>query len=506
MFRFICAWLLITLSAGVAWAQDKPGIRATDAGIVVDVQNADIRGVIAALAQVGHLNVIYNELPAKTVTLRINAPLARDEVKGYLKSVVESTGLILNDEGSVLRIVVPPPPPPPLPPAAPQGSVVQLFVYRLKHAPAARLAATLQALLGIAPGVPTPPGQGTGGSLSEDLRRQQLPSGITTPDGKAPLPAVTVLGGRVSGDVQIVADELTNSLLVRASQNDWRIMSNAIEALDLRPLQVLIEVLIAEVRRSSLFDLGLTITTPLQHESRTGGDIGGTLTGSTNGDVVLRILSLGRIQADLLISSMYSRSDVNILSRPVILAQNNQDARIMIGSERPFIQVFRSLPTDAGVRDQIVQYRDVGTSLKIRPTINYDGYVSLDILQEVSTATSEVQFGAPVISTREASTKLLVKDNQTAVIGGLIDRQQDRTRSGIPLLRDLPLLGPLFGSTHNNSIQTEMFIFITPHIVTTDVDMDRMREQVERNNTMLKKQLDKVQPLLTPESPAAPPE
>ena len=123
---------------------------------------------------------------------------------------------------------------------------------------------------------------------------------------------------------------------------------------------------------------------------------------------------------------------MRIVSRPVILAQNNQEARILVGSERPFVQVSRSLPTDAAVRDQVIQYRDVGTKLTITPTINADGYVNLQVLQEVSTATAETQFGAPVISTREASTHLFVKNGHTAVLGGLIDRQQEKTRVGHP--------------------------------------------------------------------------
>ena len=109
-----------------------------------------------------------------------------------------------------------------------------------------------------------------------------------------------------------------------------------------------------------------------------------------------------------------------MLSRPLVLAENNLEARILVGSQRPFVQVFRSLPTDAAVRDQVVQYRDVGTSLSLLPTINPDGYVNLQVKQEVSAATAEQQFGAPVISTREASTHLFVKDGETVVMAGII--------------------------------------------------------------------------------------
>jgi general secretion pathway protein D len=127
----------------------------------------------------------------------------------------------------------------------------------------------------------------------------------------------------------------------------------------------------------------------------------------------------------------------------------------------------------------VVQYRDVGTSLSLIPTINPDGYVNLQVKQEVSSATNEIAFGAPVISTREASTHLFVRDAQTVVIGGLADRQVEQTRSGIPILSSIPGIGVLFGATRNNDAQSELYLFLTPHIVSTDEDADRLRRSLE---------------------------
>ncbi|MGH7753875.1 MAG: type II secretion system protein GspD, partial [Gemmatimonadales bacterium] len=117
-------------------------------------------------------------------------------------------------------------------------------------------------------------------------------------------------------------------------------------------------------------------------------------------------------------------------------------------------------------------YRDVGTRLAVRPTINQDGYVSLLIRQEVNQATSEVQFDAPVISTREAVTQVLVRDGQTIVLGGLKDQQRDVTRSGVPILSGLPLIGGLFGSENRRNTNTELYLFLTPRIIRTDADAD----------------------------------
>ena len=119
-----------------------------------------------------------------------------------------------------------------------------------------------------------------------------------------------------------------------------------------------------------------------------------------------------------------------------------------------------------------MQYKDVGTKLTVRPTINDDGYVSLLLQQEISAATAETQFDAPVISTREARTQVLIRDGQTVVIGGLTDRQSEKFQSGIPILSGIPIIGGLFGHTSRRSNATELFLFLTPRILRTDADAD----------------------------------
>jgi general secretion pathway protein D len=375
--------------------------------------------------------------------------------------------------------------------AAPEE--VRLFVYRLKHVRAARLGNTLQSLFGGSsqPGLRPVEGEMP---LSEGLR--QGPANPLSPD-TTPKVAVDLgpqrisLPGQLKGEVQIVPDETTNSLLIRAGPSDWEVIRQAVVALDLRPLQVLIEVLIAEVRRTSESELSFSGKVA---NSKNNPSVRGTLKGNTAGDFVLEALRAGTLDVGLALSALSSRGNVRIVSRPVILAQNNQEARILVGSERPFVQVSRSLPTDAAVRDQVIQYRDVGTKLTITPTINDDGYVNLQVLQEVSTATTEIQFGAPVISTREASTYLFIKDGRTAVLGGLIDRQQERSKSGIPILMEIPLLGGLFGTTRKTTTNSELFLFLTPHIIATDLDSDRAREGIEKEAPLLKGALPRRAP------------
>jgi general secretion pathway protein D len=151
------------------------------------------------------------------------------------------------------------------------------------------------------------------------------------------------------------------------------------------------------------------------------------------------------------------------------------------------VQVSRTLPTGPGVRDQVVQYKDVGTKLTVRPTISVDGTVQLSVAQEVSNATTETAFDAPVISTRSIRTDLLVKDGQTIALGGLTDRQHDVQAAGIPLLSSIPLIGGLFGRQSRNTTETELFIFLTPRVIRTDEDAQRLTDP-------LRKRADQVKP------------
>ena len=474
-------------------------MQLTDRGTLIDFQDVDLRIVITALAEAGGLNVVYGDLPIRKITLHIKQPVMRPDILPLLRSVAQANGLVLAQNGSLIQVT-----------AAGAGDRtgrisnqdaggepvnLRLFVYRLKHVRAGQLAATLQAVFGGSGRGASRAGdyqQGStlsSGMLSQQLYQQRIqPVDIDT-IGQRPLAAtVSSLPAQLQGAVQIVPDETTNSILVRSAAADWEVIRQAIEAMDLRPLQVVIEVMIAEVQRKREIDIGVSgsATRTPRGGNRVTDSV--SLTGSSPTDFILRLTRGGSIKVDVALAALATRGTVRVLSRPIIQAENNKEAKILVGEQRPFVQVFRSLPTETAVRDQIVQYRDVGTSLSILPTINPDGYVNLQVKQEVSNATSEVGpiAGAPVISTRELSTHLFVRDGQTAVLGGLVSRERDRNRSGIPFLSSIPILGVLFGSTKNVDNNTELFLFLTPHIVMTDEEVDRIRKEIEQHSDMLK--------------------
>lgn len=465
------------LPGALVAAQAGQDASVSQDSVLIDFQDADLRLVILALAEAGGLNVVHGELPARRVTLRMRRPVPVVEIGSILRGLAASNGLVVAEEGSLLRLEAAVPGNALANAVGDSADEIQLFVHRLKHVRAGPLAATLQAL--FAGAVDPAAGRSSPQSLSERLRESQGVPPAEQPDREVAVtlaPAAgTALKGQLKGELHLVADENTNALLIRATPGDWAIVKGAIEALDLRPMQVVIEVVIAEVRRTREFELSVTAEGA---DLTSNPQVTGTLRGNTSGSLVLEALRTGNLELSLGLSLLSSRGDVRIISRPVILAQNNQEARILIGSERPFVQVSRTLPTDAGTRDQVIQYRDVGTKLTITPTINEDGYVNLEVLQEVSTATAETQFGAPVISNREVATHLFVKDGRTVLLGGLVERQKEGGRSGIPFLMELPLIGGLFGSSRNTSAQSELFLFLTPHVVVTDEDGDRIRQEI----------------------------
>jgi type II secretory pathway component GspD/PulD (secretin) len=490
--------LLLALSllvAGPLRAQDT-GLRSTPAGVVVDFQQADIRLVLAALAEAGGLNVTFGDLPARNVTVRLTQPVPPENLLPFMRSLAASNGLRLVELDGVVHVESA---------AAPGGvaggaaggqeggGATRLFVYRLKHARAQQLAATLQQLYGGGGAGPRGGSVSNGRrTLSQQLQDQQLPpvdpaAPNQDPFTQRPPQQEVGLPGDVAGEVQIVADEPTNALLVRAAPADWEVVRQAIDLLDLRPLQVMIEVLIAEVSRNSDLSVGMSGRASNENARRPLSGLFGQADSVVAGGVVFRVFRLGGLDLDVTLNALATSGDVRILSRPLLMAQNNREARMLVGDQVPFLQVVRTLPTSDAVRDQVVQYRDVGTSLSITPTINPDGYVSLQVTQEVSTITGESAppLNAPQIGTREASTHLFVRDGQTVVIGGLISTERGRTRGGVPFLKDIPLLGWIFGSSGRRARNTELFLFLTPHIVYSDEDVDALRARVEANSSIV---------------------
>lgn len=454
-------------------AQHDSTVAIRGDSVMIRLVDADLRGAIQSLARFVDRPVVFGGVSNARVTLETPAPVPRADVQQLLRGILESQGFELVADSGLYRVRQRQATPNPESAPAPHASTgtVELFSIHLRHARAADVAATVNALYGRSSAL------GEIGvrpeTLGDQLRQNQIPSGAVSSPGQVPL--VAGRAAVLTGDVTIVPDPRSNSLLVRASSSDFELITAAVTVLDVRPLQVLIEVLIAEARRDRSFSFGVDATTGPTRIRGTESKISTSqASGGTLGDLVVKVMNVGGINLNAVLSAAAQRGDVRILSRPVVIAANNEQAQLLVGSQRPFIQVSRSLPTDAATRDEVVQYRDVGTRLVVRPSISTDGYVVLEVTQEVNSATSEVAFNAPVISTRSVQTQLLIKDGQTVALGGLSDKQRDVNQGGIPILSSIPLIGGLFGHTSRQTSETELFVFLTPHVIRTDAEADSL--------------------------------
>ncbi len=410
---------------------------------------------------------------------------------------------------------------------------LRTYVYPLKHASAVELAATLGQVFGGAVAAPAARQRVQaleGRSLSSELtgfRRREVeslqqrgmgaPSAVTPSSAGPTAPAAVpesaqAQGQGLVGRTTIVPDQATNALVIRTAPPNFSVLQETIDQLDVRPPQVLLEVLIAEVTLDRANEYG--INWQLFTQRGVSGDSTRGITGGFGpqrfGDTLLaglqglgiRFISLATVDVRALLQTLATRTNVRVLSTPRILALNNEEARILVGSEVPFVSsTFGGLTAQLNT---VVQFRNVGTQLTVIPTVNNDGYVTFRLLQEVSALSQQTVAAAqnaPIITTREAETSAIVKTGHTVVIGGLIGQTEQVVESGVPLLKDLPLLGYLFKSHSVSRERTEIAIFFTPYVAFTDEQADSLLQRERDRLQGLKPQIDSV---LAPAPPRKP--
>jgi general secretion pathway protein D len=364
----------------------------------------------------------------------------------------------------------------------PQGEAgLRTYVVPLKYANAEDLASSLGQLYGIS----------VGGARSQSLYDRSLSRNLDVyrereadtfrlrREALSPTVPGDTTQGALIGQTTVVPDPPSNSLLIRTAPPNFPLLQETIQTLDVRPPQVVLEVTVAEITLGKTDEFGIDWAV-------VGGDVEVALNPQRADTLpnfpgfISRVVTLDRANVRAVLRALSERFNVKVLSTPEILAVNNREARIVVGSRVPFIASSRL--GDFAV-DRSVQYEDVGTTLTIIPTINQDDYVSVQILQEVNNLTNQVigsAFNAPVISTREASTRAIIKDGQTVVIGGLIGDSREFSDGGIPFLKDIPLIGFLFKRRTDIVKRNELAIFVTPHIVRSDADADAIRERIRR--------------------------
>ena len=357
-------------------------------------------------------------------------------------------------------------------------SGTNVYVYFVQNGSAAELSDLLKQVFG--------------GTTSKKTAERKT---IVKPKAKVGLERISA---EITGEVQIIADETNNAIVIKANNRDYILIKRVLEKLDIVPRQVLIDVLVAEVSLTGALRYGIewflqghranyTIQGALDNNvSRAINTPLGSTTGFSLG--VYDPFSFMRG----LITALGSESDVNILSAPSILAIDNKEATIEVGEEVPTVTGQTTSATTGTTITNTIQYRSTGIILKVTPHINSSGLVKMEVSQEVS---EKGEFNSALSSysflNRKANTTLVADDGQTIVIGGLMKTNKSTSEAGIPWLRRIPVLGYLFGGVEKETRKTELIILITPHVIKNRAEADAITREFSRKVKGLKNLLRK---------------
>ena len=340
------------------------------------------------------------------------------------------------------------------------------FVYDVKNASAKDLGALIM-------------GNGGGG--------RETASGSSGVAGTAPASS----GGRgsmggMSGSAaggSIMVDPIGNRIMFTGTASQFTQLRSLLEKLDTAPPQVMIEVTVAEVTLTDATKVGLE-----WFFSRSGGNINGSIAGGTKGGLGIGSAGLalnftGSTDLRAAFNAFASNNKVNIISRPRLVTKSGEEGHIQVGTDVPIItsQAASNVQNDGATSVlQSVQYRQTGVILTIKPVVYGGNRVDLEIKQELSKVGSggSAAIASPPILNRSIATKLSIMEGSTSVLGGLIDNNYSKSNSGIPFLKDLPLVGAAFRQDVVDGNKTELIMLVTPFILRDSNDMDELSAQM----------------------------
>ncbi|MBM3861176.1 MAG: type II secretion system protein GspD [Verrucomicrobia bacterium] len=377
-------------------------------------------------------------------------------------------------------------------------------VFELNYANADEAAALVNAIIGSSSGY-------TGVSSRRSTRSGTSSTGASATRTAAPAPVPSVPTVRTAGGseptafleypdgVRVLPDNRTNTLLIMATKDDMERLFKLVQSIDVNVPQVLIEVIIGEVTLASGTDTGVDI---VNRVIKAGSShlYGGTMTGDSSGPKPLNIgaAAIGTTPAGAALSSaltywatfrslnldavvrlMATTGRLKVLSTPVIQTLHNQEGSITVGDSVPVATSTLSDVLYGGSTNQVtsglranVEYKDVALELRVTPRINPDGFVTLEIAQKVNELGPEKNIGGisvPSIQKREAQSVVMVKDQSTVVLGGLIKEKKNRSQTKVPVLGDIPFLGWLFKSQQTNDERNELIVFIRPVVLRNEL-------------------------------------
>ncbi|CAA9430645.1 MAG: General secretion pathway protein D / Type II secretion outermembrane pore forming protein (PulD) [uncultured Ramlibacter sp.] len=396
-----------------------------------------------------------------------------------------------------------------------QNPTGNIYVVYLKNADAVRLATTLRAAMA---GMGTSGSQGLtgapilagGGGMANTMATGTAPGGAGATGANPAATAAQPLGQPSTGG-QIQADQATNSLIITAPEPQYRQLRAVIDSLDSRRAQVYVESLIVEVNADKAAEFGVQWQNIFGNRNDrnipfagtnfgTGGaNIIGLQSGAASGQAVpspgfniglVRNIS-GTFVLGALARFLESNADGNILSTPNLLTLDNEEARIVIGQNVPFVtgQFTNTGASNGSVNPfQTIERKDVGLTLRVRPQINENGTVKMQIFQEVSSVqASSINSATGLITNkRSIESNVLVDDGAVVVLGGLLQDEYSGNQEKVPGLGDVPLVGNLFRSEARSRRKTNLMVFLRPIVVRDAVQSDEL--SLDRYDLMRLKQ------------------
>ncbi len=362
-----------------------------------------------------------------------------------------------------------------------QQQVEQLFMYRVKHLAALELAETLstvfeeedEPVIGLA-GVTDGFGRGPQFGVTGEADESQSGASQELASQPGTMPTAFGLNAAVSANlsVKIVADETTNSLLIRSSARDYRQLLTTISQLDVVPLQVMVNAVIAQITLTEDTRFGVdwsriandAVLDPIS--TRTNTDFSPNL----GGLMFTKGFLDGSARVEATLEAIAVDNDVRLLARPSLTVSNNQEGEIQIGAEVP-VEAGESISA-GGLSTTNIQYRPTGIELYITPQINDDGIVNLTIRQVLSSVDSSAAGvnNNPVFNNQEISTTVVVRNGENIVLGGLIQTDNERLNTGVPGLNRLPVVGNLFSYQRDSIERRELFIVLRPEIINLNAE------------------------------------
>ena len=439
----------------------------------------------------------------------------------------------------------------------PDGSSGNIHVVYLKNAEATKLAVTLRAALAALPGQ-SQTGGAAGSSApaatpaaTSQATQTQTSTGSTS-SGMSSLASGPTINAAASNQPstggQIQADPATNSLIISAPEPVYRELRAVIDKLDQRRAQVFVESLIAEVREDKAADfgiqwqglfgggstvgvLGTNYSTARATSSGTSStsivDFASALYGYTKGTSTTLPtvntgfnLLVGSKTLGLLANFIQSTGAGNVLSTPTLLTLDNEEAKIIVGQNVPFVtgSYTNTGSSSTSVNPfQTYERKDVGLTLRVKPQISEDGTIKMVIYQEVSSVVSgtATNSSGPITNKRAIESSVLVDDGAIVVLGGLLEDQYSSTEDKVPVLGDVPVFGNLFKSRNRSYVKTNLMVFLRPVIVRDAAasesfsldryDMMRATQQATqpKPSSVLQVNQAPVMPAVTPVRPEA---